>query len=269
MSHGLRKKYQISDFKNMEVHHHSHTAAPDSHRGRKKCLPAGQAGTHYFWEFLILFLSVIIFSFGSLSAQLQVSKEPRHKPVLENKYLRLLDVWLPPGDTTLFHIHSTPSLFIYLNKVKISSQVKGHDWVNDQSVTGFAWFNPFSPDSLVHRVCNADTLVFHVNDIEILSPFSKNNTAQLKALPFPVLIDNEKAFAYQLNDSGIRNQTISNRGPMVAVLVAGEAVSFHNTKTNQTLELKTGGYLYIEPGASFYFSFNNKERLNMVLFEIK
>jgi len=43
----------------MEVHAHTHTAPdPDSHRGKKKCLPAGQAGTHYFREFLMLFLAV-------------------------------------------------------------------------------------------------------------------------------------------------------------------------------------------------------------------
>ena len=35
----------------MEVHHHSHSPNPDSHRGRKKW-------THYFWEFLMLFLAV-------------------------------------------------------------------------------------------------------------------------------------------------------------------------------------------------------------------
>lgn len=35
----------------MEVHHHSHTSDPDSHRGRKKW-------THHFWEFLMLFLAV-------------------------------------------------------------------------------------------------------------------------------------------------------------------------------------------------------------------
>jgi len=35
----------------MEVHHHSHTADPDSHRGKKKW-------THYLWEFLMLFLAV-------------------------------------------------------------------------------------------------------------------------------------------------------------------------------------------------------------------
>ena len=35
----------------MEVHSHTHTSDPDSHRGRKKW-------THYLWEFLMLFLAV-------------------------------------------------------------------------------------------------------------------------------------------------------------------------------------------------------------------
>ena len=35
----------------MEVHHHSHTPGPDGHRAKKKW-------THYFWEFLMLFLAV-------------------------------------------------------------------------------------------------------------------------------------------------------------------------------------------------------------------
>ncbi len=35
----------------MEVHHHAHTNSIDNHRGRKKW-------THYFWEFLMLFLAV-------------------------------------------------------------------------------------------------------------------------------------------------------------------------------------------------------------------
>jgi uncharacterized protein YukE len=40
-----------NEFNFMEVHAHSHTADSDSHRGRKKW-------THYFWEFLMLFLAV-------------------------------------------------------------------------------------------------------------------------------------------------------------------------------------------------------------------
>lgn len=215
------------------------------------------------------FLAAMLFFSSVLTAQVPVREEPRHKPVLENNYMRLLDVWLPPGDTTLFHIHSTPSFFIYLNKAKISSQVKGQGWVNDESVTGFAWYNPFAPDSLVHRVCNADTISFHVNDIEILSPFTINNAGNLKALNFPVLLNNEKAFAYQLHNSNIKKQSISGRGPMIAVLAVGEKVIFQNTKTNQSKEIKTGDYLYIEPGTSFYFSTKDAGEINMVLFEIK
>src|SRR4030095_7962627 len=37
----------------MEVHHHSHTADCNSHRGRKKW-------SHYFWEFFMLFLAVTL-----------------------------------------------------------------------------------------------------------------------------------------------------------------------------------------------------------------
>jgi len=45
----------------MEIHHHSHPSEPDSHRGRKKW-------THYFWEFLMLFLAV----FCGFSAEYQL-----------------------------------------------------------------------------------------------------------------------------------------------------------------------------------------------------
>ncbi|HET9744784.1 MAG TPA: hypothetical protein VFP97_03665 [Chitinophagaceae bacterium] len=37
----------------MEVHHHAHTPDPGLHRGKKKW-------THYFWEFLMLFLAVTL-----------------------------------------------------------------------------------------------------------------------------------------------------------------------------------------------------------------
>ena len=37
----------------MEVHAHTHTVDPDSHRGRKKW-------THYLWEFLMLFLALLV-----------------------------------------------------------------------------------------------------------------------------------------------------------------------------------------------------------------
>lgn len=216
----------------------------------------------------IFFILLVTFAnpFGA-AAQVQVSMEPRHKKVLENKYIRLLDVWLQPGDTTQFHIHSTPSVFLHFSNTIIASQVKEQDWVTEQAVPGKSWYRSFSPDSVIHRVCNIGTVPFHVIDIEILSSY--DTSAAKKPLPFLLLDDNEKTYTYKFGKNSFTTAVVGNRGPMIAELVAGDKVYYINALTKRETSLKTGGYLYIEPGASFYFSFRGKENLDMILIEIK
>src|ERR1700761_3462140 len=58
--------------------------------------------------FLFLFAGPAL----STTAQIQVSQEPRHHKVLDNEWVRVLDVHVPPHDTTMMHKHSTPSVFL-------------------------------------------------------------------------------------------------------------------------------------------------------------
>lgn len=215
----------------------------------------------------VFLLSLMVSCFLSTSAQVPVREEPRHRPVLQNKYFRLLDVKLAPGDTTLFHIHATPSLFVILSRAVTTWQEKGKEWIKDTSVLGKSWYRSFTPDSLVHRVCNIDTVEFHVNDIELLSVYQI--AADQSILPFEVLFDNEKATAYKLNNIKGRSQNINGRGPMIAELVTGKGIIFHNEGTNETKQIEAGRYLYINPGTSFYFSGPENSAVEMVLFEIK
>src|SRR5665811_1199179 len=104
---------------------------------------------------IISFVITALFYTTKVKAQIPVREEPRHHPVLQNKYIRLLDVWIPPGDTTLFHIHATPSLFIELSNGAIGSQIKGAGWVSEEANEGKTWYRSFIHDTLVHRVCNA------------------------------------------------------------------------------------------------------------------
>ena len=214
---------------------------------------------------LTALLTILLFCSIAARAQVPVREEPRHKPVIQNKYIRLLDVWIPPGDTSLFHIHSTPSLFLHFTDRNIASQIKGNDWVKEKTMAGKTWYRSFVNDTLVHRVLNVDSLPFHVTDIEILSGYKP--TAQLKPLPFTVLLDNEKAFGYQLTASSFNKNIINGRGPMIAELVSGKKVLFYDTGKKKSTPIKTGKYLYIKPGSSFYFSANTE--VNLVLFEIK
>lgn len=208
---------------------------------------------------------LVIALFANTYSQVPVREEPRHKPVLQNKYMRLLDVWLPPGDTTMYHIHATPSLFVVLSNTLTASQIKGGSWTSDRSAAGKTWYRSFVNDTLVHRVANIDSIPFHVNDIEILSFFDSaiHNTA----LSFPVLIENERAVAYQVNRASLKNNVISGRGPLVAELISGKA-SFHDKSRKAVTAMQAGKYLYIPPGSSFYFS-STDDHMNMILLEIK
>jgi hypothetical protein len=213
------------------------------------------------------FITVLLFYIAVATAQVQVSKEPRHKNVLENKYIRLLNVWLQPGDTTLFHIHSTPSVFLHFTNTVVCSQINGKEWVTAKNTQGNAWYRSFVNDTLVHRVSNCDTVPFHVTDVEIISSYDTLN--KKNPLPFTLLFENKKVFAYRLAENSFATGIISNRGPMIAELVSGDEVYYVDAVTGMKKEIKAGGFLYMEPGIAFHLSFTGKGKVNMVLFEIK
>lgn len=215
--------------------------------------------------FLIIYVLITIPLFTC--AQVQVRLEPRHKNVFENKYLRLLDVNIAPGDTTMYHIHSTPSFFLAMTNTMVGAQIKGLDWTKSQNVAGESWYQSFLNDTLIHRVTNLDTVSFHVTDMEILAPYK--NSRQIKPLPFEVLFENEKVLAYGLSNSSIGKKIISKRGPIIAQLVDGDNVLVYDEETKETRVIIKGGYLYFEPESSFYFTSPVDQKINLVLLEIK
>ena len=65
---------------------------------------------------------------GSIHASDQpvpVVREPYHKNVFENDYVRMIDVQIPVGVTTQYHVHEIPSVIIYLTKSSNASQTWG------------------------------------------------------------------------------------------------------------------------------------------------
>lgn len=216
-------------------------------------------------RFIILYILIAIPVI--VSAQVQVKLEPRHKNVFENKYVRILDVNIAPRDTTLFHIHSTPSFFLIFTKTTVGVQLKGQDWTKSTSNIGESWYQSFLNDTLVHRVTNCDTVPFHVTDMEILDTY--NNSRNIEPLPFDVLLENEKVLAYSVSNVSIEQKIISNRGPIIAQLVEGDKILVHDDKTKKTEEIKKGSYLYIKPESSFYFTIPTDNKINLVLLEIK
>jgi hypothetical protein len=215
---------------------------------------------------IILLFSLLMFVKFSFS-QMPVREEPRHHVALQNHYLRLLDVRLQPGDTTFFHVHQIPSLFLVLSKTLTASQVKGEEWVNGTftSEQGYTWYNSFTTGPLIHRVANIDTIPFHVMDIEILSTYE----AVLSPLPFDTIYTNEKAFAYRVNLIGKEEKKqIENRGPIAAIVVSGAGIDVHSTDSKVEI-VSQGKFIFINPKTKCWFQNNGDDETKVVLFELK
>src|SRR5688500_2674766 len=57
-----------------------------------------------------------------------VHQEPRHQLVFERPGTKILNVQIPPGDTTLFHTHSHPILYVNMSGSQTRSQTLGGAW---------------------------------------------------------------------------------------------------------------------------------------------
>ena len=217
---------------------------------------------------LICLIITIGFSI-TLNAQVQVSKEPRHRLVIDNEYIRLLDVWIEPGDTTEFHKHSTPSVFCYYSNTSIRTQIKGQKWESHQTEAGLAWYESYIPDAKIHRVTNIDTAALHVIDVEMLKAYDADQSIPDVAMDLPLLFENEKVYAYSVTSASQLSKTMVGRGPIVAELISGSSLVFLNELTGATDEIQAGQFKYVEPNSFFKFTSKGKGQIQMVLFELK
>lgn len=208
------------------------------------------------------FLLILLLIFGSLlvHAQVAVRFEPRHKVALENEWIRLLDVRVAPGDTSLFHIHEIPSYFIPLSNTAIGSEVKGQAPQESRFAVGATWYNGFENGPLIHKVWNSDTNVLHVIDLELLST-KKSALPFLELKNFKIDFENEKLRVYKFEMSP--NQTItlpSLKTPMVIISLSGGEIGVRTaSKSKMGYHVSAGAFKWLQVGQSFVI--NNKQHV--------
>jgi hypothetical protein len=201
-------------------------------------------------------LLVILSSF-TLTAQVPVRLEPRHKVALENEWVRLLDVRLPPGDTSLFHIHEIPSFFIPLSTTAVGIEVKGQLPAESKFTLGANWFNGFEKGPLIHKVWNSDTNTLHIIDLEVLSTKKSPLPATVQLPDAKIDFENEKLRAYKVEVSSGKQVTLPNLStPMILISLSGTPLQIENASKKNT-ELDAGGFQWLEAGHRF--TINSKE----------
>jgi hypothetical protein len=109
-----------------------------------------------------------------------VFAEPRHHLVLDTPSLRILDIQIPPGDTTLFHMHNSAMIYVPISSSRTRNQNLGEDWPAPSAAPP-APTTPTRPGRIngganyvekpqTHRVNNIGTTLFRLIGIANMTP---------------------------------------------------------------------------------------------------
>jgi quercetin dioxygenase-like cupin family protein len=85
----------------------------------------------------------------------EVRDEPRHRRRFEDDLVRVYDVLIPPGDTTLYHRHTEDTFYVAVNE----ATVRNRRWEADEArpgrvEAGVAMCMPHRSKPLIHQVQN-------------------------------------------------------------------------------------------------------------------
>lgn len=103
-----------------------------------------------------------------LTEPVPVEREPHHHFAFQNQYVRVLHVFFPVGEASLFHTHSNDNVSVSISGDKMQSQPFAGEWTEPQDVhPGEVGFHKALGQAYTHRVRSAGQLPFDVVDIEI------------------------------------------------------------------------------------------------------
>ena len=152
---------------------------------------------------LSLLLAFVLIPIGTLSqsnspqSPVEISDEGHHHPKFENEFVRVWDVTVPAGDTTLWHVHRNDNVVVTLGEARLRIETAGG--APGESLWKFGEVR-FGKATYVHRAMNVGITPFHNFTIELLKPPTGAPAPSIPNEPIvrtPVL-ENERVRAFEV-----------------------------------------------------------------------
>jgi len=219
-----------------------------------------------------LFLSILPILLPGLGliaqAQVLVNKEPRHHPVFYNGEIRVLNVLIPPHDTTLYHKHHTPSFFIQLSNTQTGSQLKGQEPSLGNTQSGIIYFENLAyPNERIHRVWNLDQDTMHVVDVELLKSQYSLDKDPIKEKNLNLAVDTSGIRAYRLLLNAGETFHIQAKKRQVLLISIHSSEIRTNQKGNQPKQVKAGTFFNLQKTKFFSLTNSGSNPCEFVLLE--
>jgi quercetin dioxygenase-like cupin family protein len=137
---------------------------------------------------IVLLLACVLLAAGQ--APIQIEKEPMHRLKLENDLVRVFDVLVPAGKTTLFHTHSFDGVSVRVSNAEMSelfTDARTNDFKARWGVVTFGSAPPYS-----HMVINKGKTDFRNIYVELKPRQPANEVVPPLIEMNAILIDNPR-----------------------------------------------------------------------------
>jgi len=220
-------------------------------------------------------LLLILMSAAFVSAQekpVPVVDDPMHKTVFENSVVRVIDVQIEPGATTLYHIHSVPSVIVYLTQ----STNRSESWpdkaiLNRDIAPGQSRYAPYDEKPLTHRVTNTGAGLFRVYDIELLNRPSSRVALPPFASP-QIKPQWEERLARSSSvrlPAGGKAEIPAGRSAALVIPIAGAVQVLEGAKTKTQRTLSWGEFQFVPAQTRVEIRTSGRDPAEAVLVELK
>ena len=213
----------------------------------------------------IVFAALLAIAGSSFGADepVPVYEEPMHRLLFDSGEARVLELYVPPDATTLFHTHNSPLFNITISFAAIRLQRAGEEWrllPAPGPVTGdVAFDDSYSSEPLTHRVRNVGDKVLH--SILIINEHDAPAANAEVALPGVVNIDSPWFRQSRIELAG--GEVVDWPGTNVAVffvLVSDTHVTLTGPGGRQKFGMTwTGNFTPVPPGFPVRIANHSKE----------
>ncbi len=205
-------------------------------------------------EILCLCCLVLCVTRASAQSAVPIEQEPAHRLVLQNANVRVFDVWLPPGEDSLWHVHRHDGISVRLADATVDDQPTDGQAETFRLRRGAVAYGA-TPTARTHRVRNVGETAFHNIYIELLTVpdvVKDRMGAAAAASDRRVEFENDRVRALRrILAPGESTAVHTHAASAVAVLVtAGRLEIISAEGVARTRELNSGAVQWIERGTT-------------------
>jgi hypothetical protein len=210
----------------------------------------------------IVLLFVTLQSLGQ--APVPVKKDPDHRIVFKNKLVTIIYPRILPGDTTPYHIHETPSVFLIMRDTYVFDQTYGKEGETFFSSKGETWYNEFYKKQ-THRIANIDSVDHQSILIELPNEPKAKYPDPLPGLPKPEYFERVRIYPLKIGANSSFDLKTSTT-PAVVVAYKGDLTMKEKGKT---FTLKSGDIKWVDENTDITLMSEENGSIEGYIYEIR